>query len=246
MFSQMFEPPYLIFTLAALLLVAITILEAVAFFTTGSSMESMVSSDHPDMDLSVDGFSKEIDMDMFHVSKGHYDWSVEGANLFNIGKVPFMVVLSSLAMWFAATGFSIHGVAENMGISISNYFSVPVSFAIASIGTFFTTKLVSKLVKPEETSSIKIKELLGDVGTVMLGEGDSKRAVQIRLEDKFGKEHFLMARVAVDGIKIKAGDEVVLLREEGEFCKVIPKISSSMLEEALQVQSIERMKTAKA
>lgn len=236
----MFEQPYLLYTLSALLLVAITILEAIAFFTTGASMESMVSPDGMDVDLSAEGFGKEIEMDMFNVSKWHYDISIEGANLFNIGKVPFMVILASLAMWFSASGFSLHAIAENFGFSLSNYLSVPISFAIASVGTFFTTKVISKFVKSEETNSIKIKELLGDVGTVVLGSGDSKRAVQIRVVDQFGKEHFLMARVAVDDVTVNAGDEVIILREEKDsYCKIIPKVSSEKLEELLQLQSLE-------
>lgn len=237
----MFEQPYLIFTLSALLLIAITILEAIAFFTTGASMESMVSTDSADVDLSAGGFGKEVEMDLFNVSKGHYDISIEGANLFNIGKVPFMIVLASLAMWFSSTGFSLHAIAENIGYSLSNYFSVPISFAIASVGTFFTTKVISKLVKSEETNSVRIKDLLGDVATVVLGSGDSKRAVQIRVLDKFGKEHFLMARVAVDDVAINAGDEVIILREEKDSCcKVIPKISSEKLDELLQLQSLTK------
>lgn len=214
------QEPYLIFTISALFLIALAILEAISFFTTGASMDKLIDGH----ESGVDGISKDIDFLQF--SKDGLDIGIDGVNLFNIGKVPFVVILASLATWFSICGYSMHFIAERNSIALSNFLSVPISFAIASIGTYFTTNIIAKIVKNHESSAVNIDDLMGEIGVVVINEGSSEKPVQIKVIDKFNKEHYLMARVAVDGVVVKQNDEVILINQQNDyFVKVLPKLS---------------------
>lgn len=231
-----FEEPYSIFTISALILLSIAILEAISVATMGSSMDSVIQgSDGVDVDADIGvGLHDDLSMDVFATSESHAGFET-GVNLLNIGKVPFMIVLAALATWFTISGYTIHFSAEALGLSFSNYFVAPISFGIATIGTFFTTKIISKIIPPEKSSSIKEKDLIGSIGSVVLGQGDDTRSVQIRTTDQFGEEHYMQARVALPGITIKAGDEVIILKKgKDSFYKVLPKIPNSVKSETKQ------------
>lgn len=223
-----FQEPYSIFTISAIILLAITILEAIAVITVGSSMDSIVSGGDSDgIDLDV-GLHDDLSMDVFSSAQSYGGVEV-GINLLNVGKVPFMIVLAALTAWFTITGYSIHFSLASLGVSLSNYFVAPISFGIATLGTYFTTKLVAKFLPSEKSYSIKEKDLIGSVGTVVLGMGDNNRSVQVKIKDIFGTYHYVQARVALPNIQVKASDEVIILKKGNDgFYKLLPKVPDSV------------------
>lgn len=232
-----FQEPYSIFTISAIILLAITILEGIAVATMGSSMDNMVGGGDADgIDLDV-GLHDDLHMDVFSASQS-YAGIESGINLLNLGKVPFMIVLAALTTWFTISGYTIHFTSSLLGMSFSNYFVAPISFGIAALGTYFTTKLISKILPTETSESIVEKELIGSIGVVVLGEGDMNRSVQVKVLDNFGTEHFIQARVALPNMKVSAKDEVIILKKTNDaFYKILPKVSDKV--KAQKKQSID-------
>lgn len=225
-----FQEPYSIFTISALILLSIAILEAIAVATMGSSMDSVIqSSDGVDIDADISpGLHDDLNLDVFSSTEGSAAFE-PGVNLLNIGKVPFMIVLAALATWFTVSGYTIHFTAESLGLSFSNYFVAPICFGIATLGTFFTTKLLGKILPSEKSTAIKEKELIGSIGSVVLGEGDNNRSVQVRIKDQYGEEHYIQARVALPDIKVSAKDEVIVLKKGADtFYKILPKVPDTV------------------
>lgn len=219
------QEPYLIFTISALILMAIAILEAIAVMTVGSSMDSLIPhADGEGLDI---GLHDNLSMDVFNSTKLNIGFE-GGINLLNLGKVPFMIVLAALTAWFTISGYSIHFVSSSLGFSLSNYFVAPFSFGIATLGTYFTTKMVSRFLPSEKSYSISEKDLIGSIGVVTVGEGDSNKSVQVRIVDKFGSQHYIQAKVALPNITVKAKEKVIVLKKgKDTFYKILPKVSLS-------------------
>jgi hypothetical protein len=238
-----FQEPFFIYTIAAFVLFGLAILEMIAFFTVGLSMEGVASSVDSDIsiDSGVDSFAKEIEMDVLTVSKEHLSWSTDSISLFNVGKVPFVVILALFSAWFSGTGIGTHIFLRSIELNISNFFVLPMSFAVACIGTFFSTKVMANVLKSEDTVVSK-KEFIGEVGTVVIGEGDFNKSVQVKLVDKYKSTHYIMVRMAIEGISIKEKDEVIILKETKDgYFKALPKINKNMLnvENSQEVKELE-------
>ena len=117
----------------------------------------------------------------------------------------------SLAGIFGFTGIGSHILAKYLNISINNLFIFPFSVLTSIIGTYVITNIWSKLIPNYESYVIKQKELIGQVGTVVIGSGDISNLVEVSIIDKYNKNHFFMCRVLLENIKVNKDDRVRII-----------------------------------
>ena len=199
---NIFESPYDIYTIATGFVLALSFVE-IMLFVFGSSLSKIFSNELiVEKDLI---FDKSIDFNLEH------NFEIDNLNLFNIGKVPFFLILVSLAGIFGFTGIGSHILAKYLNISINNLFIFPFSVLTSIIGTYVITNIWSKLIPNYESYVIKQKELIGQVGNVVIGSGDISNLVEVSIIDKYNKNHFFMCRVLLENIKVNKDDRVRII-----------------------------------
>lgn len=130
-----------------------------------------------------------------------------------LGKVPFVIWLASLCLGFGASGLVIQIVTSNLiGFTWPIFLAVP---AAAIIGLWFTkgfSGLFADLLPKSETTSLSTRRYVGHKGVVTQGTAARGKPAEVRLTDRFGNLHYLRAEPVHDTDRIKAGTEVIILR----------------------------------
>jgi hypothetical protein len=149
--------------------------------------------DH-DMDHDADGgHDHDHDQDHGHEqdqhssgAKGHVGGGGHGLlSLLGFGRVPFMIFLTMLLLFFAFIGFGLNQLLAGR-FPVAVFF--PISLACAGLGTVVLTgalsRVVARLVPKEESYAASYDRLNGQMGKVILLTSTSEGYAQIR--DKVG------------------------------------------------------------
>lgn len=216
--QELFNAPYQVFTTALLFVFSLAVIEVLLFFF-GTSAVSIF--DDADVDLDVDAdIDLNIAPDVVDVFDFNADHIATPASFFNMGKVPFFVILMVLGISFGLFGILLNKFALSMGVNLSAFISVPLSIAFSSVSTWGITNLISKILPGEENYAIEEGSFIAREAIVEDGEGTSDLGVMVSFVDEHGIKHRLLGTVALNGITVKAGDKVVLLnknKEKGGF-----------------------------
>lgn len=222
-----FQPPYDIFAITALFALGVSLLEIVMFMF-GFSFSKMIGADH-DFDVDLD---HDFDLDL--------DLSIDGleadgsVNLFNLGDVPFLVILLSFTTFFSFLGLGGHWVVSNMGLEISNLVAVPAATSISALLTYSVTKWWKKVFPNSESYAVSERSLIGRVGEINLGTATKKNAVEVAIYDEHNSKHYVMAKVATNNVELKQGQKVILVHKEKSGNYLMLPYFLSVVEEKIE------------
>lgn len=183
-----------------------------------------------DMDLDVD-VDADVDVDVDADVEVEKEIAIDGAggasvfltflSFLNFGKVPFMVLMSFLAlsMWSFA-------MAEAQYLGITSFQWSAIFFVPNLVVGFLVTKIVTQPLKPifkEEENEFKThKDIIGKTGEVIL-KTDDQNLGQVEIEGKqLGK--ILITVKADKGYSLQNGDQalVIAYEEEDNYYVVTP------------------------
>ena len=137
--------------------------------------------------------------------------------LLGIGKVPFFVWLVVFLFLFAGIGFGIQGLADSL---LGAPFDALLAAVLSLIGTLPVT---ATLVRPlgaimpkDETSVVGLDSLVGRRGVIATGRATRGSPARAKVRDRHGHAHHVMVEPHEDSSEIHEGDEVLLVRREGQ------------------------------
>ena len=138
------------------------------------------------------------------------------ASLFGIGRVPFMVWLALFLFLFAAVGFGIQHLAEGLtGAPLDRWLAA----VLAAVGCLPVTGVLARplgrLLPHDETTAVSIDALVGRRATITEGIARSGSPARARVIDRHGHPHHVMVEPHEATSELHAGDEVLLVRREG-------------------------------
>ena len=201
--SALTAPGFYPFTIAALILVGLVLVEIVAMLA-GMSFSSF-GHGH------ADGL-------LHHADTGPLDaWM----SWLNRGGVPLLILIMIWLAAFATTGFVIQGVARSVVAPLPTIVASGLAFAAALPVTRTLSRWTARIIPSDETSAIAQAELIGLTGTVTLGPLDQGKPGRVRVKDRYGNIHVLRARAAADHV-IPQGAIVLLVDGSGGLFDAIP------------------------
>jgi len=138
------------------------------------------------------------------------------ASLFGIGRVPFMVWLALFLFLFAAIGFGIQYLAENLaGHPLDRWLAA----VLAALGCLPVTGALARplghLLPHDETTAVSVDALVGRRATITDGIARGGSPARARVFDRHGHPHHVMVEPHETTSELHAGDEVLLVRREG-------------------------------
>lgn len=185
------------FGVAALTLAGLLVLELVLLLV-GISASSVVE--------------KGLDLD----HDGAPDWLGGMFGWLNAGRVPLLVLLMLLLGGFAAVGYALQSVVH---AAVGSWLPAWIASAAAFVGTLpiarAGSRLTARIVPRDETYVAEQADFIGGTATVTVGPLDQGRPGRVRLRDRHGNWHFLIARAAAGQGPFAIGATVLLVEHQG-------------------------------
>ncbi|MEL1250634.1 YqiJ family protein [Aurantiacibacter gilvus] len=175
-----------------------------------------------DADLDIDA-----DLDSPNGSGADFDGSasIMGGitTLLGLGRVPFLIWLMTFLFLFASIGVGIQSLAGNL-------LGAPLDALLAAVATFgVTLPVTATLVRPlgrimpqDETSAVGIDSLVGRRAAITTGQARQGYPARARVRDRHGQTHHVMVEPHEAGSEFHEGDEVLLVRREGQTFFGVP------------------------
>lgn len=165
------------------------------------------------------GFDSDIDMDADVDGTG-----VAGGLLSFLGwgRLPFMILLVLFLMIFGLTGFAEQQFVQSLtGGLLSPFLAVTGALLVALPVTGLLSKPLARILPGDETTAVSIDDLTGRRAIIDIGTARPGYPARAKVKDRHGHGHALMVEPDnEDGIFV-TGEEVLLVRREGDIFKAV-------------------------
>ncbi len=138
--------------------------------------------------------------------------------LLGLGRVPLMVWLMVFLLLFTMIGLGIQQFATDLTgaplyAGLAALFSGGASLPLTS----GLVRPLGRLLPQDETTAVGIGSLVGRRGTITTGKAARGSPARTKVRDRFGHAHYVMLEPHEDASVIHQGDEVLLVRREGNM-----------------------------
>lgn len=147
-----------------------------------------------------------------------------------VGRVPLMMVLVILLTVFGLMGLTAQWLYFHiMGHFAHAWLATPIVALLALPITRWCAAGVYVILPRDETSAVGADELIGRVGVIILGTASANQAAEVRVQDKMGQQHYIMA-LADGGHDLQKGTSVLIVAREGHQYHVIENPSANLVD----------------
>ncbi|KPL67916.1 hypothetical protein SZ64_07165 [Erythrobacter sp. SG61-1L] len=143
---------------------------------------------------------------------------VEGLlSLFGIGRVPFTVWLALFLFLFAGLGVGIQSLAQGLlGAPLDRWLAAALTVVPALPVTGLVSRPLARILPRDETSAVTLDSLVGRRARIVTGKSRAGSPARAQVRDIHDHPHHVMVVPHEDGAEIGEGEEVLLVRREGE------------------------------
>lgn len=221
MLSFLLDPGNVPFTVALALMGGIAALEVVTL-AFGAAASGLVDSVLPDFDFDLD-VDLDVDTDVDAPDLAAHTPALSALfSWLHIGKVPTLILLAAFLLGFGLSGLVLQAAVRGVfGAALTPWLAwVPALFGSLPV-IHVSGRLFRNVLPAEETDAVARKSLIGRTAVVTLGIARAGEPAQARLKDDRGQTHYVMVEPR-DGSEVQAGEEVVLVAQDGAKFSVVP------------------------
>ncbi|GGD54434.1 DUF1449 family protein [Erythrobacter arachoides] len=143
--------------------------------------------------------------------------------LLGLGKVPLFVWLMVFLLLFAVIGIAVQAFAESLtGAPLYSWLAALLAGGASLPATALVARPLGAIMPRDETSAVALDTLVGRRGTVTTGRATKGSPARTRVYDRHGQAHFLMVEPHEDASEILEGDEVLIVRRDGQTFYGVP------------------------
>ena len=218
MFEYFLGPGNTPFTVALVLMFAMTVIEIVSI-SLGIGLSEIVDSFLPEFDADID-----LDVDgLDSMDSGSSASSIlKILAWFRIGEVPVVMLFIIFLTGFGMSGLLLQYLArETVGTIFPYLLVVPVAFACAVPMVRAGGGVLGKYMPKDETYAVSEKSFHGLVATVTLGTAKAGKPAQAKLYDKHGQSHYILVEPDDSDGCFNQGNQVIVVGQVGATYKVI-------------------------
>ena len=158
-----------------------------------------------DVDLDVDGEGMP-DVGMF-----------DGLlTLLGIGRIPLTIWLALFLLMFAGIGLSIQELATSLtGNPLYSWLAAVIAGVAALPVTGLFARPLGRILPKDHTTAVSTETLVGRRATISIGVARAGSPARARVKDVHGQTHRVMVEPHEATSELHEGDEVLLVRREG-------------------------------
>ncbi|KLE32619.1 OB-fold-containig protein [Aurantiacibacter gangjinensis] len=143
--------------------------------------------------------------------------------LLGLGKVPLMVWLMVFLLLFTVIGMSIQALTGDLiGGPLYPWLAALFAGGASLPATAIATRPLARLMPQDETTAVGLDSLVGRRGKVSTGKALRGSPARTTVRDRHGHAHHVMLEPHEDASEIHEGDEVLLVRREGQTFFGVP------------------------
>ena len=143
--------------------------------------------------------------------------------LLGLGKVPFFAWLMVLLASFGMIGLGVQAFAADLtGSPLYPWLAAFIAGGAAVPATSVIVRPLGRIMPQDETTAVGLDSLLGKRGQITDGRAAKGSPARAKVRDRFGHAHYVMVEPHEDGSVIPAGDQVLLVRREGQVFFGVP------------------------
>ncbi|SNS59870.1 Protein of unknown function [Sphingomonas laterariae] len=162
--------------------------------------------------LSAGMAGHEIDLD------GDGDW----LGWLGVGRIPLLMLLCVLLACFGLIGLIGQQIAlSTVGALLPGWIAAPAAGVAALPVTGLIARGLGRILPQDETTAIDIGELVGLSATIVVGRAAQGSPAKARVRDYHGLTHYVMVEPDNHGHSFGEGEEILLVRREGNVFRAI-------------------------
>ena len=143
--------------------------------------------------------------------------------LLGLGKVPLMVWLMVFLFVFGLAGLGLQAFADELtGAPLYPSLAAVIAGVAALPLTSGLVRPLGRIMPQDETSAVGLDSLVGRRGQVAIGTATRGSPARTTVRDRHGHAHHIMLEPHEDASEIQAGDEVLVVRREGQVFYGVP------------------------
>lgn len=168
-----------------------------------------------DVELEIDLDAADFDADAVEAPSAGLGGAL--LTLLGLGRVPLMVWLMVFLLLFTVIGMGIQMFAADLtGSPLYPWLAALFSGGASLPATALITRPLGHLLPQDETSAVGLGSLVGRRGTITTGKAERGSPARTKVRDRYGHAHYVMLEPHEDASTIHEGDEVLLVRREGQ------------------------------
>lgn len=189
-------PESWLFSVAVLLLIAITVIEGMGLLF-GLSVSGWFDSLLPE----------SLGDGLGGVADSWLGW-------LHVGKVPMLVLLVLFLTAFAIVGYTVNAVTHGL---FGFYPPVALSGSLALFGALpvvrVSGELISRVIPRDETSAVLLESLVGRIAFVINGTARANYPAEAKVKSEQGQTFYVRVEPDLPDVQFGAGDAVLLVRQ---------------------------------
>ena len=136
--------------------------------------------------------------------------------LLGIGRIPLTIWLALFLFLFAGIGLSIQEFAESLtGAPLYSWLAAVVAAGLTLPVTGVLARPLGRIMPKDHTTAVSTESLIGRRATITVGIARAGSPARAKVRDVHGQTHHVMVEPHEEASEIHAGDEVLLVRREG-------------------------------
>lgn len=174
-----------------------------------------------DVDLDIDLDAADFDADAVEAPSAGFGGAV--LTLLGLGRVPLMVWLMVFLLLFTVIGMGIQLFAADLtGAPLYAWLAALFAGGASLPATAVIVRPLGRLLPQDETSAVGLQSLVGRRGHVTDGTARRGSPARTRVRDRYGHAHYVMLEPHEDASEIPQGDEVLIVRRDGQTFFGVP------------------------
>ncbi len=173
----------------------------------------LIAGSDADVDL---GLEADIDGDGLEAIGA--DGFLDGLlSLIGFGRVPFLIWLAMFLFVFSGVGVSIQALAQTMlGNPLHMGLAAVVAGLLALPINGGLVRPVAAILPRDQTTALPLDHLVGRDATIQIGTARLGSPARAKVIDMFGQPHFVMVEPHEASAELQEGENVLLVRRDGE------------------------------
>lgn len=140
------------------------------------------------------------------------------SSVLGLGRVPFLIWLSSLLFVFTVTGvFGQWIIGSLTGSPLPAAFAALLAGGAALPLNGLAVRPIEKVLPKDETTAVALQSLVRRDAVIQTGTARAASPARAKVKDAFGHPHFVMVEPHDSQAELTEGETVLLVRREGEL-----------------------------
>lgn len=138
------------------------------------------------------------------------------------GRLPLLMLIVLFLASFGLIGLIGQQIAQDLfGSLLPGWAAVPGAAFLALPLTGLFARGAAKVMPRDETTAIAPDQLVGLHGHIVVGTASRGQPARTRVRDFHGQDHYVMAEPDMPDTRFAEGDEILLVRREGQIFRAI-------------------------